>query len=310
MRLLGRLASNRRAPQDSLRLEPGILLRLAGLASDPWQLQVLGSPAARMILLCSRQVGKSTTAAALALLTAILEAPALVLVVSPSERQSGELLRKVRDFYAALQRPRRTAGPVLPWAQVHGEGAALEAAWQSLPAKERESALQLHLRNGSRIIGLPGKLATILGYSGVSLLIIDEAARVPDDLYYGVRPMLATSKGRLLALSTPCGKRGWFHDSWDKGEGWQRHSVSAAQCPRIPPEFLRQERGALGPRWFRQEYCLSFEAATGSLFSEEAMDHMFAYAGHSVPLFGAAGADDDEDQGGAEGLPLFGGGEF
>jgi hypothetical protein len=44
------------------------------------------------------------------------------------------------------------------------------------------------------------------------LVIVDEAARVPDDLYRAVRPMLAVSQGRLIALSTPFGQRGWFYD--------------------------------------------------------------------------------------------------
>ena len=41
---------------------------------------------------------------------------------------------------------------------------------------------------------------TIRGYSGVSLLIIDEAAWVPDDHYASVRPMLAVSGGIFPAL--------------------------------------------------------------------------------------------------------------
>ncbi len=41
-------------------------------------------------------------------------------------------------------------------------------------------------------------------------LKIDEAARVSDELYRAVRPMLATSGGRIVLLSTPFGKRGFF----------------------------------------------------------------------------------------------------
>jgi hypothetical protein len=44
------------------------------------------------------------------------------------------------------------------------------------------------------------------------MLVIDEASRVDDTLYLAVRPLLAVSGGRLVALSTPFGKRGWFHD--------------------------------------------------------------------------------------------------
>jgi hypothetical protein len=145
-----------------------------------------------MMFLCSRQAGKSLTAAALALRDALLRPGALVLLLSPTQRQSGELFKaKVRRVYGALGRP--------------------------VPATQ-ETALQLELANGSRIISLPGDEETIRGYSGVTTLIVDEAARVPDALYYSVRPMLAVSKGRLVCLSTPFGKRGWFFDVWHGSE--------------------------------------------------------------------------------------------
>src|SRR5262249_46209279 len=112
---------------------------------------------------------------------------ALVLLCSPSLRQSGELFRKVLHLFEALQRP---------------------------VAVRTTSALQLELVNGSRILSLPAQEETIRGYSGVNLLLIDEAARVPDALYRSVRPMLAVSQGRLVALSTPYGKRGWFYEEW------------------------------------------------------------------------------------------------
>jgi hypothetical protein len=43
-------------------------------------------------------------------------------------------------------------------------------------------------------------VATIRGYSGIKLLILDEAARVPDDIYRAVRPMLAVSAGHAALL--------------------------------------------------------------------------------------------------------------
>jgi hypothetical protein len=84
-------------------------------------------------------------------------------------------------------------------------------------AVKDESALRLELRNGSRIVSLPGDETTVRGYSGVRLLVVDEAARVPDDLYFSIRPMLAVSGGRLVCLSTPFGKRGFFYEAWTEG---------------------------------------------------------------------------------------------
>src|SRR5262249_6155110 len=130
------------------------------------------------------------------------------------------------------------------------------------------TALQLHLANGSRIIALPESEKTIRGYSGAALLVVDEAARVSDGLYFSVRPMLSVSKGRLLALSTPFGKRGFFYEAWDGTEKWERIKATADQCPRISSEFLAEERRVLGDRWYRQEYDCSFEDVIDTVFAE------------------------------------------
>ncbi|MDQ3175559.1 MAG: hypothetical protein M3Q91_17935, partial [Acidobacteriota bacterium] len=96
----------------------------------------------------------------------------------------------------------------------------MKDALASLPfavAVASESALELEFSNSSRIVALPGKESTIRGFSGVSLLIVDEASRVPDELYQAVRPMLAVSGGDIVLLSTPFGKRGFFHHEWTEG---------------------------------------------------------------------------------------------
>jgi len=106
---------------------------------------------------------------------------------------------------------------------------------------------------------------------------------VDDALYYSVRPMLAVSKGRLVALSTPFGKRGWFHDEWTGSNAWERVQITAQQCPRIDPKFLAEEQLALGERWYRQEYECSFEDCVGSVFSHEAV--MALLDSDTKPLF-------------------------
>ena len=131
--------------------------------------------------------------------------------------------------------------------------------------------LGMQLANGSRIEALPGTEKTIRGFSGAALLIVDEAARVEDGLYYAIRPMLAVSGGRLMMLSTPAGKRGVFFEEWarEPGEGWERYEVRAEECERIPASFLEEERRAL-PAWiFRQEYECSFEDTEDQLFGYE-----------------------------------------
>jgi hypothetical protein len=242
---------------DRLRADPAGVMVAGEMDPDPWQADVLRANADRTLLLCSRQAGKSLVSAALAVRTALLEANAPVLLLSPSQRQSGELFRKVLDLYGALGRP--------------------------VPAI-RETALQLELANGSRVLSLPGTEGTVRGYSKVSLLVIDEAARVADPLYYAVRPMLAVSRGRLVALSTPFGQRGWFHAEWTGQGDWERVRVTADQVPRITPEFLAEERRALGDRWYAQEYCCSFESTVDAVFDYR--DIQAALSSEVKPLFG------------------------
>jgi hypothetical protein len=227
---------------DRLRQEPFLVLTSARMTPDVWQTAFLASRAKRRLVLCSRQSGKSTVSAAVALWTALTVPRSLVLLLSPTLRQSAELFRKVMDLYGALGRP-------VPPAQ--------------------ESALRLELANGSRVVSLPGVEATVRSFSAVALIVVDEAARVPDPLYYSVRPMLAVSGGTLLCLSSAYAKQGWFYTSWT-GEGpWERTKVTAYECPRISRAFLEEERLALGPRWFSMEYLCEFGEAIDSVFREE-----------------------------------------
>ena len=217
-----------------------------GFEPDKAQITVLRSEAKRGILNCTRQWGKSTIGAAKAVHRAVSRAGSLVLVASPTERQSAELLRKARGMLRKLGiRPR-------------GDGS---------------SAASLLLPNGSRMVALPGTEGTVRGFSAVSLLLIDEAARVEDELYLALRPMLAVGKGDLWLMSTPCGKNGFFHEAWEHGgEEWFRMSVPATECPRIGKDFLEEERKAMGATWFEQEYLCGFVDNGTSMFGRDLVE--------------------------------------
>jgi hypothetical protein len=181
-----------------------------------------------------------------------------VLLLSPAQRQSTELLSRVRALVGGLAEP---------------------------PKIEGEGALSLRLVNGSRVLSLPGTEATVRGFSA-DLLIIDEAARVGDALYEAVRPMLAVTGGRLVALSTPWGRRGWFWESWSGGgSSWDRVLVPANEVPRISPEFLNEERRTLPALVFASEYMCEFVDPLASVFAYE--DVVAALDDDIVPLFGA-----------------------
>jgi hypothetical protein len=230
----------------AIREDPAQILALGGLPPDSWQEATLRSRDDRVLMLCSRQCGKSLTAAALGLRTALLVPGSLTLILSPTLRQSGELFRQ-----KLLRLWRKLGSPL---------------------AARPPTALALELANGSRIVSLPENEEGVRGYSGVGMLILDEAARVSDELYFAVRPFLATSGGALVALSTPFGQRGWFYEAWHSPESWLRVEVKARDCPRIPAAFLAAERKALGARFYSMEYENNFLGIVGAVFDPEDVD--------------------------------------
>ena len=106
----------------------------------------------------------------------------------------------------------------------------------------------------------------LAGHFFCDLLVLDEASRIADDLYRAVRPMLAVSDGKMVALTTPWGKRGFFYSEWTRGEGWERVKITAPECKRISEAFLEGERRALPESWYRQEYLCEFSENENGVF--------------------------------------------
>jgi hypothetical protein len=158
----------------------------------------------------------------------------LCAVISPSQRQSNEFVRRAKLLLQNLDNA----------------------------PEHNASVTKIEFAHGSRILSLPGgeEAKTIRGLAGARLIVIDEAARVPDIMLASIRPMMATrSDAALWILSTPAGKSGFFHDSWHSlDESWHRVRVSATDCPRISPAFLEEERRVLGQTMFESEYGLIF----------------------------------------------------
>jgi hypothetical protein len=227
---------------------------------DEWQTRIVRCSDPRILILACRQVGKSLVAGCLALREALLRPGATVLLLAPSERQAAELLRdKVMRLWAALGRPLDTG---------------------------TDNGLRLELSNGSRVIALPGKEATIRVYASVRLLVVDEAARVPDPLFHAITPMLAVSRGRLVCLSSAYAEMGYFHDQYvHGGDRWRRVKILAADCPRISPEFLAEELAVMGQRLFDREYNGVFTSADDAVFDPGAVDRALSVPASGPPLF-------------------------
>lgn len=240
-------------------LDPAYFARQAlDFSPDLWQERALRWSGKRLLLNCCRQSGKSTTASILGLHQALFYPGSLVLLLSPSLRQSRELFIKVSDHLERLESP---------------------------PRKVEDNRLSATFTNGSRIVSLPSTESTIRGFSGAALIIEDEAARVPDELYIAIRPMLAVSGGRLILLSTPFGKRGHFFKEYTEGgPEWERIRIPATECPRITEEFLKEERASLGAWWYKQEYLCEFSETVDQVFTYDLV--MSTITDEIKPLFG------------------------
>lgn len=242
--------------RDAYARDPVAFARDAlDLKLDAWQARVATTRADRVILCCCRQAGKSTTAAVTALHEALYRPGSLTLLVSPSLRQSSELFRSL----TVLRRS-------LPW---------------DVPLAE-DNRLSMTVAGGGRVVSLPGSEATIRGFSSVTLLIEDEAARIPDALHYSVQPMLAVARGKLVMMSSPFGQRGIFHHTWTEGgDAWHRERVTIHDVPRIAPDWIEEQRQSMPDLWFRSEYLAEFVESEDALFGREYLE---AALSDDVPL--------------------------
>jgi cytochrome c-type biogenesis protein CcmE len=253
-RELRRLESTRQsAERSALPAYPVEFAMSVGIEPDPWQIEALASDHPRKILCCGRQTGKSTVGAILAVHKALTEAGSIVLVVAPGERQAKLLFSKAKRLY--------------------------EQAGHPLPAhSERRTGLEL--ANGSIIEALPAVERTTRGYS-VDLLVVDEAAAVPDMDYHGILPALIATRGEQVLLSTPRGRRGFFWELWHSDNGWQRMMVRSDEVERIRPEDLEVFRRTMPEQFFEQEFHCQFLDTEGSLFSYDDIQAALA-AGEDV----------------------------
>lgn len=235
---------------DQLRQNPSLPMERMGMRPDPWQRDLILSEAREITVLCTRRAGKSRAVATRVLSKCLTRPNYLAMVFSPTQYQSMEFLDYVRQMNAAMGQPYKLL-----------RDARREMAWA----------------NGSRAVSFADSTKGAVGFTP-NMLVIDEGAKVSDELYNSVRPMLALGDCEMLTISTPFGKRGWFFDIWgdpDKLAEWESFCITAEKCPRISPEFLRRELLTVGERWFGQEYLCKFNDAVDAVFAQSVIDQMF-----------------------------------
>jgi hypothetical protein len=192
-----------------------------------------------LVCLKARQVGMSFAAAALAIHTARSSPGPDVVVASPTQRQSSEVGFKIRT-----------------------------GLWTLGERLDQDSATVLRLENGSRVVLLSGSERGARGFSA-RLVIVDEAALVPDDVWEALHPVTAATHGRVVVQSTPRYQSGFFYQLWSEPADWRRLHIPADGI--LDPAYLARQRARMPALKFQQEYGADFAgvATAGAWFTEQ-----------------------------------------
>ena len=211
------------------------------LTLDAWQEELINSKG-NVVVVSGRQCGKTTGVSILAARTALDNKDEFILIGAYVIEQAQLIFRKIHEYI-------------------------LEKAPKQIRGKVTLNFLEL--KNGSKIycrpIGDTG--AGMRGYTA-TMLIIDEAAFVPDRAWEAIEPTISVSKGRTILLSTPQGKARFFYKA-TQNENYKLLHVSARDCPRHTKKFLDQKQAELSPIAFATEYLGEFIDDYNRKFSEE-----------------------------------------
>jgi phage FluMu gp28-like protein len=231
--------------KDRLRKDPVVFAdTVLGFHVFPYQAELLRSQSKRIVACWARQTGKTTAIAIKVIHFAFTNAETTTLIVSRGLRQSMIMFGVIESFVMAH--------PVL----------------QRSVVKSTRTSIQL--RNGSQIIALPcgPDGASLRGYTA-HLVVMDEAAFMPEEVIASVIfPMLATTNGTAIMLSTPWGRDHIFYRSFKSENYWSQH-VRAEQCLRISKEFLEEQRQSIGELRYKMEYEAEFVDDENSFFKQD-----------------------------------------
>lgn len=215
----------------------------------------------------ARQTGKSFATALEVVLSAI-EGKELWVLLSKGERQSKELMQKVKMHLEAFK---------------IAASSIKETYFEDTKIKQ----LEIELPNGSRIIGLPANPDTARGYSGN--VVLDEFAFHKDSraIWTALYPTI-TRGYKIRVISTPNGKQNKFYELWTADDHlWSKHKVTIYDAVRAGLHINIDElrAGISDPDAWAQEYeCKFIDEATAFLTFELITWAESETATHDMPL--------------------------
>ena len=216
-----------------------------------YQEKLLNDPAQRIIACMGRQTGKTTTIATKAIHYAYTHPKTTTLIISPSLRQSMIMFDKILTFTHANSFLRRSV--------------------------TRKTRTIIQLSTGSQIIALPCSEHLLRGYTA-NLAICDEASFIPETIITEiVYPMLSTTNGTAIFLSTPWDKNHFFYKAFLNPQ-YSTHKVRSAENPLIPQAFLAEMQQNMTTEAYKREYLAEFTEAATSYFPQELIRQCIEHA--------------------------------
>ena len=216
-----------------------------------YQQQLLNDPAKRVIACMGRQTGKTTTIATKAIHYAYTHPKTTTLIISPSLRQSMIMFDKILTFTHSHQLLRKSIA--------------------------RKTRTIIQLTTGSQIIALPCSEHLLRGYTA-NLAICDEASFIPETIITEILfPMLSTTNGTAILLSTPWDKNHFFYKAF-LNPAYSTHKVRSAENPLIPQAFLAEMQQNMTAEAYKREYLAEFTEAASSYFPQELIRQCIEHA--------------------------------
>jgi phage terminase large subunit-like protein len=207
-----------------------------------YQEKLLNDPSQRIIACMGRQTGKTTTIAAKAIHYAYTNEKTTTLIITPSMRQSMIMFDKILNLTHTNELLRTSV--------------------------TRKTRTIIQLSTASQIIALPCSEHLLRGYTA-NLAICDEASFIPETIITEILfPMLSTTKGTAILLSTPWDKKHFFYKAF-LNPAYSTHKVQSQENPLIPQAFLQEMQQNMTAEAYKREYLAEFTEAAASYFQQE-----------------------------------------
>jgi len=203
----------------------------------------------------SRQVGITTTIAHEVVWKGILFSNKLILIISPSDRQSQIVMTKI---HAIIDSNEELKKEII-----------------------KRNLSEIIFSNNSKIFSLPNNPDRFRGFAATDIYL-DEAAHFLNDepVWAVIKPMLIATKGTLTIISTPFGKRGLFFEQYQyavnqKGldpEVKFYDFFPSTISPLINDVDLEKEKKNMTDLEFQQEYLGEFVEAVDTYIPMELIE--------------------------------------